>query len=144
MRTGFFKRQMMVINKMIGSKYRQYLFENGSWIRLIEYLMQENTFMKNRLSEVIDQIHDRESLAMAEHFQNQFIVKDDLFDHILFDLQKENEKWKSSRSIESDIIFNKLITIHKLLKDQLEFIEKDFSFIKRDYNTYLNSLPSII
>jgi hypothetical protein len=135
---------MMVINKMIGSKYSQYLFENGSWIRLIEYLMQENTFMKNRLSEVIDQIHDRESLAMAEHFQNQFIVKDDLFDHILFDLQKENEKWKSSRSIESDIIFHKLITIHKLLKDQLEFIEKDFSFIKRDYNTYLNSLPSII
>ena len=129
---------------MIGSKYSQYLFENGSWIRLIEYLMQENTFMKNRLSEVIDQIHDRESLAMAEHFQNQFIVKDDLFDHILFDLQKENEKWKSSRSIESDIIFHKLITIHKLLKDQLEFIEKDFSFIKRDYNTYLNSLPSII
>lgn len=132
----------MVINKMIGSKYRQYLFENESWIRLIEYLIQENTFMKNRLSEVIDQIHDRESLAMAEHFQNQFIVKDDLFDHILFDLQKENEKWKSCRSIESDMIFNTLINIHKHLKDQLDFIEKDHSIIKRDYNTYLNSLPS--
>ena len=100
--------------------------------------------MKNRLSEVIDQIHDRESLAIAEHFQNQFIVKDDLYDHIFFDLQKENENWKSFRSVESDLIFSKLITIHNHLKDQLEFIEKDFSLIKKDYNTYLNSLPSII
>lgn len=127
---------------MISSKYRQYLFENGSWIRLIEYLIQENTFMKNRLSEVIDQIHDRESLAIAEHFQNQFIVKDDLFDHILFDLHKENEKWRAFRSMESETNFNDLISVHKHLKDQLDFIEKDHSIIKRDYNTYLNSLPS--
>lgn len=127
---------------MSGSKNRQYLFENATWIRLIEYLMQENTFMKNRLSEVIDQIHDRESLAMAEHFQNQFIVKDDLFDHILFDLQRENEKWKSFRSLESDIYFSDLLSVHKHLQEQLDFVEKDHSIIKRDYNTYLNSLPA--
>ena len=127
---------------MIGSKYRQYLFENGSWIRLIEYLIQENTFMKNRLSEVIDQIHDRESLAMAEHFQNQFIVKDDLFDHILFDLHKENEKWRSFKSMESEINLTDLISVHKHFKDQLDFIENDHTIIKRDYKTYLNSLQS--
>lgn len=39
-----------------------YVFENKSWIRLIEFLIQENAIMKTRLSEVMDQIHDRESL----------------------------------------------------------------------------------
>jgi len=68
----------MVENKMISSNTQQYIFENSSWIRLIEYLRQENTHMKNRLSEIIDQITNKESLGLAEQYQNRFLTKDDL------------------------------------------------------------------
>ena len=131
---------MIVNNKMISSKQNQYLFETISWIRLIEYLKQENTYMKNRLSEVIGEIKDRHNLALAEHFQNLFIIKDDLFDHVLHDLNKECDNWKVNTT--EDSITNDLIKTYLYLKDQIDFIEKDYITIKKDYFTYLSSLTS--
>jgi hypothetical protein len=131
---------MTVNNKIVSSIQNQYLFETISWIRLIEYLKQENTIMKNRLSEVIEEINDKHTLALAEHFQNLFIIKDDFFDHVLHDLHKESEKWKIN-SIE-DSFTNDLIKTYLYLKDQIDFIEKDYITIKKDYFTYLSSLSS--
>jgi hypothetical protein len=129
---------MIIHNKLISSIQHQYLFETISWIRLIEYLKQENTFMKNRLSEVIGKIKDKHSLALAEHFQNLFIIKDDLFDHVLHDLNNECDNWKLNST--EDSITNDLIKTYLYLKDQIDFIEKDYITIKKDYFTYLSSL----
>jgi hypothetical protein len=122
------------------STLNQFQFEVHTWIRLIEFLIQENTYLKNRLSEVIDQIKDRENLALAEHFQNQFIIKDDVYDHIIHDLKKQSYKWKEIKSINSKEIKDDLNKIQKNLKDQLEFIERDHAVLTKDYNTYLASL----
>ena len=122
------------------STLNQFQFEIYMWIRLIEFLIQENTYLKNRLSEVIDQIKDRENLALAEHYQNQFIIKDDVYDHIIHDLKKQSHKWKGVTSITSKEVQDDLSKIQKNLKDQLEFIERDHAVLTKDYNTYLASL----
>lgn len=131
---------MIPENKLIGSKTAQCLFENASWIRIIEFLSQENTIMKNRLSEVIDQIRDRDDLAMAEHYQNQFIIKDDLFDHMLHDLHEETEKWNNSKLTSCEEILKELQNTHNHLRDQMEFIERDIAMIRKDYNAYLSKV----
>jgi hypothetical protein len=122
------------------STLQQFQFELHSWIRLIEFLNQENSFLKNRLSEVIDQIKDRENLSLAEHFQNQFIVKDDVYDHIIHDLKKQSYKWKEVKSITSKEQQEELTKTQKNLRDQLDFIERDHAVLTKDYNTYLSSL----
>lgn len=122
------------------STINQFQFEIHSWIRLIEFLNQENTHLKNRLSEVIDQIKDRENLALAEHFQNLFIVKDDVYDHIIRDLKKQAHKWGEIKLIASKEISEDLAKTQKNLRDQIEFIERDYDIITKDYNTYLASL----
>lgn len=134
---------MMVNDKMISSSSQQYIFENSTWIRLIEYLNQENTHMKNRLSEIIDQIPDQESLAMAERFQNQFLTKDDLYDHMIHALMVQGVKWKELRSKRSTEISAEMKRTHKKIREQMEFIERDHLLIKQDYNTYLSALPII-
>jgi cobalamin biosynthesis Co2+ chelatase CbiK len=96
--------------------------------------------LKNRLSEVIDQIKDRENLALAEHFQNLFIIKDDVYDHILHDLKKQAHKWTEIKLISSKEISDDLSKTQKYLRDQIEFIERDHAVITKDYNTYLASL----
>ena len=131
---------MILGNKVIGSKTGQFLFENASWTRLIEFFSQENTFMKNRLSEVIDQIHDRQDLVMAEHYQNQFIIKDDLFDHMLHDLHEEADKWNNPKLTSCEEVLTELKSTHNHLRDQMEFIEKDVAMIRKDYNTYLSKV----
>lgn len=116
----------------------QYQFESASWIRMIEFLTQENMYMMNRLSEVIDSIHGGDNLAMAEHYQNQFIIKDDVYDHMLHDLKKLQtglKEYPIQNTINKD-----MQKLHKNLKDQLEFIERDHILLRQDYNTYLSSL----
>ena len=53
---------MIATTTMISGKYKQFIFENDASIRLIEYIKQENTFFKNRLSEVTSQIHDKKEI----------------------------------------------------------------------------------
>jgi len=131
----------MVDNKMISSHALQFIFENSSWIRLIEYLHQENTHMKNRLSEIIDQITNKESLGLAEQYQNKFLTKDDLYDHMLHVLTGQAIKWKELKSKPSSAIGTEIKRTHKKIREQMEFIEHDHALIKQDYNTYLSSLP---
>ncbi len=122
------------------STITQFQFEIHSWIRLVEFLNQENTYFKIRLSEVIDQIKDKESLALAEHFQNLFIIKDDVYDHIIHDLKKQSHKWTEIKLISSKEISEDLAKTQKNLRDQIAFIERDHAIITKDYNTYLASL----
>ncbi len=128
----------MIAKPKPGSKASQCLYEISAWIRLIEFLNQENAHMKNRLSEVIDRIQDSEQLAIAEHFQNQFIIKDDVYDHMLHDLNNQSAKWHhltAGHSTTSDLKKN-----HKNIRHQMESIEREHALIMRDYNTYLASL----
>ncbi|MEN9952140.1 MAG: hypothetical protein RLZZ520_408 [Bacteroidota bacterium] len=131
---------MIIHDLKESSTLNQFQFEVQSWIRLIEFLNQETTYLKNRLSEVIDQIKDRENLALAEHFQNQFIVKDDVYDHIMHDLKKQSYKWKEIKSFNSKDAQEDLKKTRKNLSDQIEFIERDHAVLTKDYNTYLDAL----
>lgn len=133
---------MMTSNTLGGSDTKQYIFENDSWLRLLEFLAQENDFMKNRLSEVIDRICDREQLALAEHYQNQFIIKDDLYEHLKYELRMQTTRWKdlSKKEFEEELQPD-LIKAQKHFREQMEFIERDHTVLKKDYNTYLASLP---
>ncbi|NBO58765.1 MAG: hypothetical protein EBU73_07530 [Chitinophagia bacterium] len=134
---------MMVKNIRVGSKWTQYIFETSSWVRLIDFLHQENSFLKTRLSEVMDDITNSENLALAEHFQNQFIVKDDAYDHMKHDLQRHIEKWSQQTSMEESIQVQSLKKIHARLKEQVDYIERDHSVLRKDYNTYLISLSTV-
>ena len=115
----------------------QFRYEIEAWIRLVEFLNIENTYSKTRLSEVIDEIQDKENLALAEHFQNQYIIKDDVYDHILHSIKQHLQKWKEVQSMQTKEGSQELIKIQKQLRDQIEFVEKDHMVISKDFNTYL-------
>ena len=97
--------------------------------------------MKNRLSEIIDQITNKESLGLAEQYQNRFLTKDDLYDHMLDVLTSQAVKWKELKSKPGSTISIEIKKIHKKIREQMEYIEQDHALIKQDYNTYLSSLP---
>ena len=130
----------MIKDLMISSKTSQYQFENASWIRLIEFLAQENSYMKNRLSEILDHINDRDNLDLAEGFQNQFIIKDDLYDHLLHELKGQAAKLREAKTNEKGLISQELKKTHKNFRNQIELIERDHTHLKKDYNTYLFAL----
>jgi hypothetical protein len=119
------------------SNLTQFRYEVEAWIRLVEFLNTENTYSKTRLSEVIDQIQDKENLALVEHFENQFIIKDDVYDHILQGLKNQLFKWKEIKLMPTDEVVEEFTKIQNNLRAQIEFVQKDNMVISKDFNTYL-------
>jgi hypothetical protein len=119
------------------SKTEQFHHENKAWIRLLEFFKQENYFMKNRLSEVLDHSIDKAFLALAEQFQNKFILKDEYIDELRHDINKQDQILSDSYG---GVVDNKMATTQDKLRNEMEYFEKDFNKLKNEFNTYLFSV----
>ncbi len=123
------------------SKAEQFHHENQTWARSIGFFKQENSFLKTRLSEVVDQTNGRDFLALAEQFQNRFIVKDEFMDELKHDINIQENMIKES---EQDLNKNeKLLKRQRKLRNEMEFLEKDFLQLKHEFNSCLASLASV-
>jgi hypothetical protein len=123
--------------KNVSNKLKQYHHENLTWVRSLEFFKQENSFLKNRLSEVVDITSDREVLAQAEHFQNQFIIKDEFLDQLRHDVHEQEriltEKYVRTGNGVDDYVSNR----QRKLREQMEYLERDFSSLRNEFNRYL-------
>ncbi len=119
------------------SKPDQFHHENKTWTRLLEFFKQENTFLKNRLAEVVDQRMDKEFLVLAETFQNKFIIKDEYIDELRNDINIQDEHLKEGKNLFDD---NKLSKHQEKLRNEMEYFEKDFNKLKNEFNKILSSV----
>lgn len=117
------------------SKSDQYLQEYLAWMRMLEFYKEENIFFKTRLSEVVDHEADKDFLALAEQFQNQFIIKDDFIDELRHDINAIQTGIK-----ESKVPAIKLETKHNKLRNEMEYLEKSFTQLRSEFNKYLLSI----
>jgi hypothetical protein len=115
----------------------QFHHENMTWVRSLDFFKQENNFLKNRLSEVVDITSDKMFLAQAEHFQNQFIIKDEFVDELKHDVN-EQEKMLMEKYIKTgNGIDEPIIRRQKNIREQMEYLEKDFTNLRNEFNNYL-------
>lgn len=117
-------------------KIEQFLHENFSWERLLDFFKQENSYLKTRLSKVVDTNMDKDFLALAEHFQNKFILKDDLIDELEHDLAEQKKRLEHLKS-GNNFPIEKINKTQQRLRNEMEYIEKDFTFLKNEFNKYL-------
>ena len=114
----------------------QFVHENKTWLRLLEFFKQENTVLKNRLAEVLDHKNNKEFLALEEHFQNLFIIKDEFIDELRHDVNGQVQALSNKERMTLD---QKIIKKQEKLRNELEYLEKDFSKLKNDFNRYLST-----
>jgi seryl-tRNA synthetase len=119
------------------SKPDQFLHENKTWGRMLEFFKQENSFLKNRLSEVLDLTTDNNFLALAEQFQNKFILKDEFIDELRHDI---NEQDKRIAEGAGTIVDGKVIKRQEKLRNEMEYFENDFNRLRNDFNKYLATI----
>ncbi len=119
------------------NKSVQFQYENQTWERLLEFLKQENAYLKNRLSEVLDHNTNKDFLPQAEHYQNLFIVKDEFMDEMRHDVHEQETALKKVSDTVKDSIDIKLVKMQEKLRNEMEFLEKDFIKIKNEFNKYL-------
>lgn len=108
--------------------------ETKSWEQLLYMLKQENIYLKTKLSEVVDPSTDKDFLALAEQFQNQFILKDEFMDELLHDVREQQQKLQI---INDPITDEKLQKKQKKLRNEIGYLNKDFVRIKNEFINYL-------
>ena len=121
------------------NKTDQVLQECMAWERLLDFFKQENSHLKIRLSEVLDNKTDKDFLALAEHFQNQFILKDEFVDEMSHDV-REQEQNLLILADKKATIEERLIKKQQKIRNEMEFLEKDFNRMKNEFNKYLVSV----
>ena len=119
------------------SKPEQFQYENKTWNRLLEFSKQENAVLKNRLAEVVDHRIDKEFLALAEHFQNKFIIKDEYIDELRHDINAQEQELIKK---DNTLLDSKIIKKQERLRNEMEYFEKDFANLKNEFNKYLSSV----
>lgn len=125
------------VNTKVENKLEQFHHENQAWERMLNFFRQENSFLKNRLSEVVDPRTDKEFLVLAEHFQNQFILKDEFIDEMLHDVHEQEGLLKTCFSNNDIPLQPKNIKKQEKLRNEMEFLEKEFASLKNEFNKYL-------
>ncbi|MEO7445786.1 MAG: hypothetical protein ABIT96_10595 [Ferruginibacter sp.] len=124
----------MVVNNSIQGQFQH---EHKTWHRLLEFFTQENTILKNRLAEVVDQTMDKSFLALAEHFQNKFITKDEYIFELQQDIEQLDIDVLNKKAPAADFI--SLVKRQEKLRNEMEFFEKDFNSLKNAFNKQLSS-----
>ena len=121
------------------SKSGQYLHEIQTWQRVLEFFKDENFFLKTRLATVVDQSTDKEFLDLAEQFQNRFITKDVYINELRNEINTQEQKLKDSNEAVS-MIHKSIINKQTKLRNEVEFLEKEFTKLKNEFNKCLDAV----
>jgi hypothetical protein len=119
-------------------KLKQVNHESDTWKRIIAFMLEENVYLKNRLSEVLKNEISGESLIELEAFQTNFIKED----QIIISLKNaviELDKLLIREIFEDGNIEKKLSSEVHHLRQQIELAEQNFSTLKKNFNNYLTA-----
>lgn len=117
-------------------KIEQFLHENTTWKRLLDFFVQENSFLKTRLSEVVDKENDALFIIEAERFQNEFILKDEFLQDMRRDIKEQQSKLQSFQHNKQEAD-SRITKRQQKLRNEIAFLEKDFPTLKNKFNKYL-------
>src|SRR5690348_3220438 len=114
---------MIKMNKPLNGQIKHELM---SWLRLTEFLRQENALLKYRLSELVDNSDDDNFLQIAEHFQNEFLLKDEALKSLIKDLSDYSDMVVKQERVS--------LIIHAKLRKKIHTFEEKYSRLSIEFN----------
>lgn len=119
-------------------QFEQFRQEQDGWLRSLDFLLQENVHMKNRLAEIIKDDEYSKLLEKAEYFQAIFLNKDAVIALLRRDISSQSKKYdlNEGKSINVDEVADN----QRKLRNDIAKMEKEFSSIKFDFNNFLSEV----
>ena len=113
----------------------QFKHEHKAWGRSLEFFRQENALLKYRLSEMVDNNEENKFLQIAEYFQNELLLKDDMLNKILKEIHGFSDKFNEYQN--EDGLSEKNITRQDQLRNDILLFEKIFLDLSKRFNEQL-------
>ena len=118
-------------------KLKQLQYESDTWKRLLDFMMDENIHLKNRLSEILKDQFDKNLLEEVERFQSSFIKEDQLISILRNDIA-ELDKLLILEIFEDEFLRRKVDFKLKNLRINIKNAESQFGNLKLVFNDYLS------
>ncbi|MEO5648757.1 MAG: hypothetical protein ABIR03_02405 [Ginsengibacter sp.] len=116
---------MKIVNK------NQFMQEHTAWQRRLEFFRQENALLKYRLSEMVDHNEEKDFLQMAEYFQNELLVKDEVLNKLIKEYKNISDTFDEQND---EMISEKIIHRHDELRNRISRFEKEFLHLSDEFN----------
>lgn len=110
----------------------QFEHEHKAWERGLEFFRQENSLLKYRLSEMVDSNEETDFLQMAEYFQNELLLKDEMLNELIKDLQWFTANFDGLPKDKNQA--EKIVLKHEKFRDQILQFEKNFLHLIKEFN----------
>ncbi|HJS53526.1 MAG TPA: hypothetical protein VJ765_03250 [Chitinophagaceae bacterium] len=123
--------------KKIDFKIKQLKYECDTWKRQLCFMLEENVWLKTRLSEILKDRIDNNLLDQIEHFQSRFIREDDVIGLLRNEIANLNKLLVAREMFEDGIIMKKVNRKIKNLRHNITATERDFSNLKSEFNSYI-------
>jgi hypothetical protein len=122
---------------MTEPKIQQFVYENETWKRLLEFLQAENVFLKNRLAQIASEDIDSEMLEEAEYFQNHFVEEDEKITLLRSEVAAQGSLL-SREVFENGLIIKEVMRQQKKMRKSMEAAEQRFNRLKFEFNDFLS------
>jgi predicted nucleic acid-binding Zn-ribbon protein len=118
-------------------KLKQLQYESDTWKRLLAFLKDENVHLKNRLSAVLKNDFENNSLDDMEGFQTRFIKEDEWLG-LLRNEVAEVDTLLVKEIFENGRIIKKVEKKIRKLRNDIQSAERQFRKLKQEFNNYLS------
>jgi len=124
---------ILAMNKIKISTHQHFLHEVQTWMRSLDFYKQENEFLKNRLSQVLDSNSDKIFLDFAEQFNTKFLFMDDYIQELNRDLRLQMNLLREN--LMGNLTQQKsLQNLQNKLRIEMMDFEKKVTLLKYDFN----------
>ncbi len=111
--------------------------ESEAWLRELDFLLMEVSFLKTRLSHVVDVASGRDTILEAEAFQSGFITTEDSVRRLVAEVKFQIEQVNYSKGIKDQKQEKKVSTAQEYLRAAMMKLEKEFSEMRRRFNQWV-------
>lgn len=113
-------------------------FEHETWGKQLDFYKDELNSFKNRLGEISERYTDSEVLAQLEHFQNQFILQQEVIDTLNHEINVHEDTIMGEAKENMTAVNRRLFDDHGDLRDKMETFVKLYNELKNKYMRYLS------
>lgn len=110
--------------------------EHNEWQNKIKFYRDEIKGLNNQLPEMLTKGASPQTLASVEHFQNQFILQNEVLDIMRHDFKQHENKIEAIQQGQQNTHDVSLTGNHESYKEKLNQFEKIFHDLRVEFNTF--------
>jgi len=113
-------------------------FEHKQWRRELFFWEDELKSFKNRLDEIVKRWTDKNVLAQLEHYQNQFIIQEDVINKFQDDIFLHETNIAAHSKKGERVLNKKLVKKHIEFRNHMDVQRRVYTDLKKEFYRFLS------